>query len=143
MNSTNKPGLLFWLIAVIGLLWNLMGLYQFYLGTAGIDTLKEMVTADEFAVMQTAPSWYTTVFGIAVVTGFLGAVTLLLKMKLSVVLFGLSLLAVLVTEAYWLLGTNIIEVVGTSAVAMPFVVVFASVFYFFYSRKIAGKGWLT
>lgn len=142
MKTSTKPGALFWVIAIIGVAWNIMGLYQFYLGTAGVATLKEMVPEAEFAIMESNPLWYLIVFGIAVFTGTLGALMLLLKNKYAVLFFGISFVAVLITEMYWLFATKIIEIAGTSAIGMPIIVVLAGLFYFMFSKQAAGKGWL-
>ena len=111
----NKPNKAFWIIAVLALLWNLMGVYQFYLGSFALERIRDSVSVEEFTIMESLPSWYAFVFGIAVFTGVLGCFLLLARKKLAVPLFGISLLTVLVIEFYWLFATDIMEVSGLVA----------------------------
>ena len=138
----NKPNKAFWIIAVLALLWNLMGVYQFYLGSFALESIRDSVSAEEFTIMESLPSWYAIVFGIAVFTGVLGCFLLLARKKLAVPLFGISLLTVLVIEFYWLFATDIMEVSGLVAAVMPLIVIAISIFMYFYSKGAAQKGWL-
>jgi|TARA_R110002020_G_scaffold4110_1_gene18245 hypothetical protein len=138
----NKPNKAFWIIAVLALLWNLMGVYQFYLGSFALESIRDSVYAEEFTIMESLPSWYAIVFGIAVFTGVLGCFLLLARKKLAVPLFGISLLTVLVIEFYWLFATDIMEVSGLVAAVMPLIVIAISIFMYFYSKGAAQKGWL-
>lgn len=138
----NKPNKAFWIIAVLALLWNLMGVYQFYLGSFALERIRDSVSAEEFTIMESLPSWYAIVFGITVFTGVLGCFLLLARKKLAVPLFGISLLTVLVIEFYWLFATDIMEVSGLVAAVMPLIVIAISIFMYFYSKGAAQKGWL-
>ncbi|MAK36848.1 MAG: hypothetical protein CMC15_11870 [Flavobacteriaceae bacterium] len=138
----NKPNKAFWIIAVLALLWNLMGVYQFYLGSFALERIRDSVSVEEFTIMESLPSWYAFVFGIAVFTGVLGCFLLLARKKLAVPLFGISLLTVLVIEFYWLFATDIMEVSGLVAAVMPLIVIAISIFMYFYSKGAAQKNWL-
>ena len=138
----NKPNKAFWIIAVLALLWNLMGVYQFYLGSFALERIRDSVSAEEFTIMESLPSWYAIVFGITVFTGVLGCFLLLARKKLAVPLFGISLLTVLVIEFYWLFATDIMEVSGLVAAVMPLIVIAISIFMYFYSKGATQKGWL-
>ena len=138
----NKPNKAFWIIAVLALLWNLMGVYQFYLGSFALERIRDSVSAEEFTIMESLPSWYAIVFGITVFTGVLGCFLLLARKKLAVPLFGISLLTVLVIEFYWLFATDIMEVSVLVAAVMPLIVIAISIFMYFYSKGAAQKGWL-
>ncbi|MDG1040937.1 MAG: hypothetical protein P8H13_08800 [Polaribacter sp.] len=82
IKSTNKPKALFWIIAVIALLWNAMGvaayLFQAYITDEMIAQLPEEQQA-EFLVVH--PSWYTGLFALAVFGGVLGCILLLARKK--------------------------------------------------------------
>ncbi|RDK85268.1 hypothetical protein [Marinirhabdus gelatinilytica] len=142
MNTTIKPPKSFWIIAVIALLWNLMGVYQYYLGTYELESLRESVPADQFVIMESLPAWYSIVFAIAVFSGLLGCILLLARKKLAVLLFALSLLTVLVIEIYWLMATDILQVAGYGAAVMPLLVIAVAIFLYFYSKGAARNAWL-
>ncbi|MGB6150397.1 MAG: hypothetical protein WBG48_00275 [Pricia sp.] len=141
MTSLVKPPKSFWVISVLAFLWNLMGVFQFYLATFNLDAMVESLPQVEADLYRGIPTWYTVIFAIAVFSGLLGSITMLLRKKMTVALFGISLLTVLVAQGYWLLGTGAIEVLGTTSVIMPLVVIAISIFLYFYNKGAAKHGW--
>jgi hypothetical protein len=142
MTTTNKPKTLFWIIAIIALLWNLMGLFQFIAATFMQDLIAEGISEQELNLINNVPSWYTVFFGISTIAGFLACVTMLIRKKVTVFLFLLSLIGVLVSQGYWILGTDAMEVVGNQAIIMPLVVIIISFFLYFYTKSASKKGWI-
>jgi hypothetical protein len=140
--TTTKPNTGFWIIAVIALLWNLFGIYQYLLSTIWYDQVKEMMSPELNSIVEGLPSWYNYVFALAVFAGVIGSLLLLLRKKLAVPVFGISLLAVLVQMGYWLFATNVMEVEGMKSVIMPLLVIIVSIFLYFYSKGASQKGWL-
>ncbi len=141
MTSLIKPPKSFWVIGVLALLWNLMGISQFFLATFMLDAMVENLTEVQADMYQAIPMWYTIIFAIAVFSGVLGCITMLLRKNITIALFGISLLAVLVAQGYWILGTEIMEVMGTSSVIMPLIVIVISIFLYFYNKGAAKNGW--
>lgn len=136
-----KPPKSFWVIGVLALLWNFMGVFQFYLATFGLDAMIESLSEAQADLYRGIPMWYTVIFAIAVFTGLLGSITMLVRKKITVPLFGISLLAVLVAQVYWILGTDVMEVMGASSVIMPLIVIAISIFLYFYNKGAAKNGW--
>ena len=143
MSASIKPPTSFWIIAILALLWNFMGVYQYYLGNFELESLREAVSPEEFSIMESLPSWYGIVFAVAVFSGVLACIILLARKKLAVPLFGISLLTVLFIEIYWLMGTGIMEAAGYTAAIMPLVVIAVSIFMYFYSKGAAKNGWIS
>ena len=142
MTTTNKPNTGFWIIAVIALIWNIMGVFQYLSSTLMKDEMRELMTEDQLALMDSLPSWYTAAFAIAVFSGLLGCLLLLMRRKWAVPVFLVSLLAVLVQMGYWLFATDAMTVYGTQAVIMPLIVIIVAIFLYFYSKGASQKGWL-
>ena len=146
MNTLNKPKTAFWVIAILALVWNIMGLFQFVAATfmqdSMLETYKEMYTEEQVALFTNTPSWYYVFFGICTITGVLGCIALLLRKKIAIPLFLISLITVLIVQGYWLLGTNTIELLGMQAVIMPIIVIIICIFLYFYSKGATQKGWL-
>ncbi|WP_373519899.1 hypothetical protein [Pricia sp.] len=141
MTSQIKPPKSFWVIGVLALLWNLMGVSQFFLATFMLDAMVEELPEIQADMYRAIPMWYTIIFAIAVFSGVLGCITMLLRKKIAIALFGISLLAVLVAQGYWILGTDVMEVIGVSSVIMPLIVIAISIFLYFYSKGAAKNGW--
>ena len=90
--STNKPPIWFWVIAVVALVWNLMGVMayigQAYMTEAELNALPEV----EQALYANYPAWATAAFAIAVFGGAIASIALLLRKKLAKTLFLISLI---------------------------------------------------
>ena len=133
--TTTKKTAIYWIVAVLALIWNGMGVLQ-YLSTQYMkEEMAAAMTPEQNTLMENLPTWYTAVFAIAVFAGILGSILLLLQKKAATPLFLISLLAVLIQMGYWLLGTNAIEVMGNQAAFMPVTVIIVAVFLYFFSRK--------
>ncbi len=144
MNTYNKPTRGFWIIAIIALLWNLMGVFQFLSSTIWKDLLFETLTENQINLFLNLPSWHSVVFSIAVVTGLLGSIFLLLRKKIAIPMFAISAIGVILQMGYWVFATEVIAVYGvTEAVTMPIIVVITAILLLFYSRTAASKGWLS
>ncbi|MGK0386877.1 MAG: hypothetical protein ACI849_001496 [Patiriisocius sp.] len=146
MNTLNKPNKSFWIIAVLALLWNIIGLFQFIVATfmqdAMLESYKETYTPEQIELFTNMPTWYYVLFGICTITGFLGSITLFVRKKLAVPLFLISLVTVLIVQGYWLIGSNTIGLMGMEAAIMPLIVILLSIFLYFYSKGATQKGWL-
>ena len=144
MTTSNKPNTGFWIIAVIALLWNIMGVLA-YLGQTLLmtDELKAALPTEQIELINSSPSWLNIVFAIGVFSGVLACIMLLIRRKLAVPLFGISLLMVLIQNFYGWFATNAAEVYGSlQGYIMPLIVIIISIFLYFYSKGAAQKGWL-
>ena len=130
----------FIVIAIVLLLWNLMGLAAFAMQyTADLTELakSDPVTAQAFAAM---PAWVWIAYTIAVGAGTLGAVLLLMKKATAASLFLLSLIAVVVQFGYTFLGTDLLALKGPSVIAFPAFIVVMAIIQLLYARNLVGKG---
>lgn len=144
MTTLNKPNTGYWVIAVIALIWNLMGVaaysMQSFLMT---DEMKAALPTEQIELINSSPGWLNIVFAIGVFSGLFGCIMLLIKNKLAVALFGISLLMVLIQNLYGWTMTNAAEVYGAAmGYVMPLVVITIAIFLYFYSKGAAQKGWL-
>ncbi len=142
--TANKPNTGFWVIGVLGLLWNLVGIF-FWVSENFLMT-EEMIAAlppEQAELMNAAPSWGVYVYGIATIGGVLACLLLLARKKLAVPIFLLSLLAILVQMGYWIFGMDAIGVYGPTAIIMPIIVIAIAILLYFYSKGAAQKGWLS
>ena len=144
MNTTTKPNTAFWIIAVFALLWNLIGvylwLYEYFLIT---DEVRATLPQEQVEIMASAPIWSMYVYGLAVITGLLASVFLLMLKKLVVAVFLLPLMAVLILQLYWIFAMGTIEKLGPQSLFMPLIVIALAIFEYFYSMGAARNGWLT
>ena len=93
-NSSTKPNVWFWIISIVGLIWNGMGAMNYLAQTTMSDETKAAYTAEQLAIVEATPAWVTAAFALAVWGGVLGCIALLLRKKwakpvLLVSLFGI------------------------------------------------------
>ena len=119
-NSTTKPTALFWTISIIALLWNIMGLLA-YLGQAYMtdEALALLPDADQ-AYYANVPTWVTSAFAIAVLTGCFGSVALILKKRWAMTMFTISLIAVVIQVVYNLIIQDFVALSG-ARIILPLV----------------------
>lgn len=133
--GSRPPG---WLrvVAGLGLLWNLFGIYQ-YLMTVGV-----VGGADE-AAASAMPAWVTGAFAIAVFGGALGCLLLLLLNRLSRLLLLLSLIAVLAMYGWIYLVSGLAAAMPPGELAISIAVVVVALLLAWLSHDAARKGWLS
>ncbi|NOX94885.1 MAG: hypothetical protein GXP04_07240 [Alphaproteobacteria bacterium] len=132
----------FWIIAGIALMWNLMGVASYFIqvtmSTEAITALPDV----ERALYDNTPVWATASFAIAVFSGVAGCILLLLRKRLAIFAFGLSLISITLQMSYWLLMTNSIEIYGPGGATMPILVIVVGGFLLWFSMSSKAKGWL-
>jgi hypothetical protein len=141
MNETNaKIPKWFWAAAILLLIWNLMGLINFFQHLfITEETLKSLSEGNQNIIKNMTP-WVYVVFGIAVFTGFGGSVALLFKRKAATVLFITSLLASLIQ-----MGRSIInheyDYFGTAETVTTILILALLVLAIWLSKHATNKNW--
>lgn len=131
-----KPRISYWMIAGLGLVWNLMGCMNF-LSQSNAEVVAQMPEAYQILIAA-RPAWATAAFGIAVFAGAVGCILLLLRRRVAVQLLMFSLIGVLLTllDALISVGLNPQVLIGTGASAVVAALLF-------WMARLAGRaGWL-
>lgn len=138
-----KPPAWFWVVAVLGLLWEAFGVatYLMHVGVVPNDTSR--MSAAEIALAGSMPTWATAAYAVAVFAGLLGALGLLMRKGWSRSLLFLSLLALLVQFGWWIFISGAMEVIGPSMLTMPIVVIVVGVVLVWIANHAAKRGWLS
>lgn len=136
-NSSVKPPVWFWIVSVLGLIWNGMGVYHYLSQAYQTESWKANYTAEELEIMANFPAWLTAAFAIAVFAGVLGCLALLIRKKWAHGLLTLSLLAVIVQMGYLFSQGHVKDMVISILV-----IVFAIVLVWL-SKTGKAKGWLS
>ncbi len=136
-NSLNKPPIWFWIVSVLALVWNGLGVMA-YLGRA--FATNEMIAAlpeeqqAEFLIEY--PAWYTAAFALAVFCGALGCVALLIKKSWAYILFLISALGAIVQHAYLFMNVEDMSLV------MPILVFVVCLFLPWFAKNAISKNWI-
>ena len=141
-DKTIKPTSAFWIISVVALIWNVMGVIA-YLGQAYMteEVLKALPEGEQ-AYHNNIPAWVTAVFAIAVFAGVFGSIGLLMRKKWATILFVVSLIAVIAQSIYNFFIQTYVDVTGVKMI-WPIVILIIAILLVFLSRKAAKEGWIS
>jgi len=127
-----KPHFSFWMIAAAGLVWNLLGCLN-YVTQSNPETVAQMPEVYQ-VIIAGRPAWATGGFAIGVFGGAVGCILLLLRRRVALPVFILSLAGIIVTSVFTL---NIVGLVPS--VALSVLIGGALLWYASIARRV---GWL-
>ena len=133
----------FWVYSGGALVWNLIGLFMYYMFVTTPQEDNPAYTELQQAALSEMPSWATGAYGLAVTAGVLGSLFLLLRKSWALPMFVVSLVAIVAQDFYWFAIADAMEAWGNQAAIMPSIVLIVGIALIFYSRTAKAKGWLT
>ena len=149
MNTRNPAPGWFTPVAILALLWNLFGVAAYLITVLGSrlvtpEMLEAMPEADRAAAeasmaqLAATPSWVTGAFAVATFGGLLGSIFLLMKKNMAVPLFAVSLIALLIQDAYVLFLS---ETSAGGLPILPIAVLVIAAFLLWLAMKARKDGW--
>ncbi|MDF0715480.1 hypothetical protein PY092_04905 [Muricauda sp. 334s03] len=142
MTTSVKPPTWFWVVSVIALLWNLIGVMNYLNQAFNQVALLESMDQAQREAFEGIPAWATAAFAIAVFSGTLACIGLLIRKKWAKPLFIISLITAAAQFIHWLFISNAVEAFGPSTYTMPVIVIIIGIYLIFFSKKGIEKGWL-
>lgn len=138
----NKIPAWFYVVAIVFLIWNAMGVMQFF--------MEVMRSPEDIAVLPDAerllydnyPMWAQVAFGAAVFGGFLGSIFLLLKSKWARLLFIVSLVGIVIQMYHSIYVAKATDVYGPGAVVMPIMIILIGITAIVLTNYFLKKDWL-
>jgi hypothetical protein len=141
MSTSTKPPVWFWIVAVVALLWNALGIMAYLMRAYMTDEAMAALPQEQQVYLQNQPAWYMGVFAIAVFGGTLGSLLLLLRKALAYWVFVVSLVCVVAQWSYDLTVENS-PAFDSSGMAMAIMIPLFSVALVLISRTAKAKGWI-
>ncbi len=141
MNMTTKTGWQYWVVAVVGLLWNCVGAMDYTMTEMQVESYVAMMTAEQRAYVDAFPTWSIAFWALGVWGALIGSVLMLLRNKLAVTSFAVSLLGLLGTTIYQYVVSDApdsFKTPGTMAFSAAIWVI--ALFLFWYARKKRDEG---
>jgi hypothetical protein len=129
----------FWVVAVVSLLWNGFGGYDYTMSHLQGETYYRQMGMSEavIAYMDTYPSWMHGVWAIGVWGSVLGAVLLILRSKWAFHAFAVSILGAIGNLAYTAMTPAAAGVMG---IEMPIVIIAICAFFIWYAWTMTKRG---
>jgi hypothetical protein len=140
-NSTNKTPVHLWIMGVIALVWNLIGAMDYVMTQMQNENYMSTFTPEQLDFFYSIPSWAVATWAIGVWGGVVGSVFLLIRNKLAVWIFIISLIAMTITSFQNYVLSNGLEVVGSA-----FSVIFTAIIFIvalclcFYAKAMHKNG---
>ena len=132
----------FWILGILAVLWNLMGLMAFVVQMMMTEEAMATLPEAQQEIYRNIPAWVNIAFAIAVICGTLGSILLVMRKKLAIPVLALSLLGVLLQYGYMFFLSNTPAVMGAGAMVLPALVVLISIGLIPYSTFCKGRGFL-
>lgn len=131
----------FWIIAVLALLWNLMGAFAFITDMMATPAvLAETYTPEQIKFLDTYPSWTKVFYGIATIGGLIACIGLLMRKRWALGFFCLSLLGVLIQQGHSIFMTNAREYFGDVAgLYMPIAITVIAILLILFTKSSISK----
>lgn len=142
MTNTIKPPTWFWIVAIVALLWNLMGVMAYIMQVTMSPEAMQALPEAERNLYEATPAWATGAFAIAVWGGALGCLLLVLRKALSIPVLILSLVGILVQMYHAFFMSNNIEVFGPGGMVMPIMIILIALFLVWLARNARSKNWI-
>ena len=125
----------FYIICSLTLIWNIVGVIN-YLGFVYMSNEAfKALPGDMQLYIETRPSWVTGAFALAVFSGTIGNIGLLIRKKWANLLLIISLITIVIQTFYNFFIQDIVQI-PNSEVAISVLIVLVAVFLVIYSQKI-------
>lgn len=139
-DSRKKPEITFWVIGIIALIWNLMGVVAYLMQAYMTEDDLLALPLEEQALYIDIPAWVTAAYALAVFGGSLGCLLLLMRKKLATVVFTVSFISILIQMTYNIFMSKAVEVYGPGGAIMPVMIIIIGAFLIWYSKKMEQQG---
>ena len=124
----------FYVICSVTLIWNIIGIFN-YLGFVYMSDEAFTSLSEEMQLfLNTRPAWVTGSFALAVFSGTIGNIGLLLRKKWANLILIISLISVVAQTIYNFIIQQVVEISNSEIVVMV-LVNFVAIFLVYYSQK--------
>lgn len=136
-----------WVVGALALLWNAFGAYDYLMtrtkGADYVDTMMPGTGEAMMAYINSFPLWASFGWGLGVWMGLAGSILLLMRHRLAVIAFGLSLAGAILGIGYQLMRPADIPQMhdGFNGV-VPYLIILIALALYLYSRALLRKGLL-
>lgn len=132
----------FWLICILGLLWNIGGAINYYMQMINMEFVASLPDTHRLLI-EGRPAWATGGFAIGVFGGILGCLLLMFKKIISLYVFIISLIGIIVTMIHTVnvasskIDFNLVEII-----VMILLPVIVAAILIWYTKLVMNKKWI-
>ena len=145
MSENNESSTPKWfsIVAILALLWNLMGVLNYLMRAYRSDEAFAALPEAQQGYLEATPAWAVAGFGLAVWFGALGSLALVLKKGWAYPVLIISLIGVLMQMVHSFFVSNALEVFGAGSMGMLILVLIIGIYLIWLARSAKAKGWIS
>jgi hypothetical protein len=138
--SSKRP-LHLWIVGILSLLWNAMGAFDYFMTQTKNEAHMAKFTPEQLEYFYSFPTWVEAAWATAVWVAVAGSILLLMRKKVTELLFLVALVAMVLTSIYNFGLSNGLEVMGD-----PFSLIFTAIIFvvsvalYLYARAMVKRG---
>lgn len=140
--ESNRTPLWFRVIAVLALLWNVLGSIAVVMQLLTTEEGLSQLPVDQQEFFRSTPLWVHAAALVAVIGGVLGCVGLIAGKRWSIALLGASLVGVIAQQSWMYLASDMVSVIGLGSIALPTLILAFAIGLLILSMWAAKKGWI-
>ncbi len=138
----NKAPVWFYVLAGIALLWNLLGLAAVVMNFTLTPESIASLPSEQQQLYAATPLWSSLASLIAVITGSLGCVALLIRKAWAYLLFQLSIAGLIVQDIALFIVADAVAVLGSTVLIMQGFVALIAIGLLFMTKKAIYQKWI-
>ena len=129
-----------WIIGILALLWDAMGAVDYVMTETRNEAYMAQFTEAQLEFFYNFPAWLVAFWAIAVWGGLLGAILLLLRRKLALPVFIVSLISMVIVTIHNYGFAGAADIVGAGGLFFSVLIFVVAVFLVLYARAMAQRG---
>lgn len=137
--SRPKTPVHLWIVGVLAILWHLIAVYDYLATQLRLESYMSQFTQEQLDYFYGFPSWMVAAWAIAVWSGLLASIALVLRRSWAVWLFGLALLGLAVSTLYNFVLSEGAAIMGTAGSLFTVFIWIVAIALFLYARRQAAN----
>jgi len=130
----------FWIVAVLSLLWNAMGAFDYSATKLRLDFYMSQFSPAQLDYFYNFPAWATVGWALGVWGALAGSIGLLLRKAWASLAFAVSLLGLATSSLYNIVLSGGMEIMGAGAMAFTAIIWIVAILLFWYARRQGHRG---
>ena len=142
MTNTTKAPTWFTLVAVLAILWNLMGVMAYLSQAFMTQEMMEALPQEQQEAYSNVPEWATAAFALSVFGGLLGSLFLVLKKNIAGILLWISLVSIVINDIYNFMIIDSVSLFGMLPLIMQSIVLIVAIGLILMFKKAKSSNWI-
>lgn len=132
-----------WIVGVLALLWNLVGVAAFGMQLAMPAEALDAMPASRRAIYEATPGWLYVFYGVATIGGVIGSLGLLLRRRWAAPVFLVALLALVVQVMASYAVTPAWSEGGAASLGFPLLLIAIAIALWLFARRQGARSFAT